>query len=48
MENPLLTTDDSILTFASYIGISLSLFGLVVTLITYALFRCSHIDRLHA
>ncbi|CAF0969318.1 unnamed protein product [Rotaria sordida] len=42
------TTEQFILTFVTYIGIGLSIFGLIMTLMTYALFRCSQKNRLHA
>ncbi|CAF3811156.1 unnamed protein product [Rotaria magnacalcarata] len=39
--------EELILTFVTYIGISLSIFGLVTTLITYVLFRDSQKNRSH-
>ncbi|CAF3419375.1 unnamed protein product, partial [Rotaria sp. Silwood2] len=45
---PLSTNEEFKLTFVTYIGIALCIFGLVITLITYLLFRCSQKNHLHA
>ncbi|CAF3687991.1 unnamed protein product [Rotaria sp. Silwood1] len=42
------TTEEFILTFVTYIGIALCMFSLIIILITYALFRYSQKNRLHA
>ncbi|UJR31985.1 hypothetical protein I4U23_019458 [Adineta vaga] len=44
---PLSTIEEFILLFVTYLGIGLSIFGLVITLITYLLFRRSKKNYLH-
>ncbi|CAF1028752.1 unnamed protein product [Adineta steineri] len=45
---PLSYVESFILTTVTYIGIGLSIFGLVITLITYILFRCLQKNHLHS